>query len=251
MKVSSLLLRKANCDQTALPTLLISSSHWLEFVQNFAWQCSCSAIGYLYRKLPQVSGAPERLGTESITLMLSKGGDSVAFQTGIWTTNLSIQSWTWPSHHTPQTQWNPLFKTILKIKKILPFFKGHPKQWCKLAWKWTKCAHIFTCRICLVVLPLLYKRSTFFFPIWALPGVDMLLCSLPMKSWKKVGSWRTCYSVVHAGLAHDVFDTDCWPQNGSTHGHVSVTFKLRFLTKKSETELTASVPKKDPKHTRD
>ena len=30
---------------------------------------------------------------------------------------------------------------------------------------------------------------------------------------------------THFGLVHDVTDTDCWPQYGSTHGYVFAIFK--------------------------
>ena len=34
---------------------------------------------------------------------------------------------------------------------------------------------------------------------------------------------------MHTGLVYDITDTDCWAQNGSTHTHVLVTFKLQFV----------------------
>ena len=36
---------------------------------------------------------------------------------------------------------------------------------------------------------------------------------------------------THAGLVYDVAGTDCWAQNGSSHGCVFATFMLRrFIT---------------------
>ena len=40
-------------------------------------------------------------------------------------------------------------------------------------------------------------------------------------------------SSAHAGLVYDVTDTDCWVQNGRTHGHVFITFKHLFLTNRN------------------
>ena len=37
----------------------------------------------------------------------------------------------------------------------------------------------------------------------------------------------------YSGLVHDVTDTDCWAQNGSTHKHIFATFKCRVLTNRA------------------
>ena len=35
---------------------------------------------------------------------------------------------------------------------------------------------------------------------------------------EKTGLWGMLYFDAHAGFVYDVTDTDCWVQNGSTHG---------------------------------
>ena len=43
-----------------------------------------------------------------------------------------------------------------------------------------------------------------------------------------VGLFDT-FAATPAGLAHDVTDTECWAQNGSTHSRVSMNFKCLFI----------------------
>ena len=65
-----------------------------------------------------------------------------------------------------------------------------------------------------------YKESTFGDQIrtW---GTAMLVCSLPMKSRKRQA--RDVFDIFshtwYTSLVQDITDSDCWPQNGSTHGH--------------------------------
>ena len=46
----------------------------------------------------------------------------------------------------------------------------------------------------------------------------------------------TCFGtfVTHAGPVCDVTDTDCWAQNGSTHGRVFMSFKRQFFNKQNQ-----------------
>ena len=82
----------------------------------------------------------------------------------------------------------------------------------------------------------LYKRSTFLLWIWTLPGTTMLVYSPYQQEQKKLGFWGTWYfCYTQSILVYDVTDTDCWAQNGSTHGHHFKTFKC------SETELKTAV----------
>ena len=57
---------------------------------------------------------------------------------------------------------------------------------------------------------------------------------------KKVGLWQVWY-FSHTGLTHEVTDTDFWAKNGSTHGHVLVTFKLQFLTNTTRNQSQTAV----------
>ena len=108
----------------------------------------------------------------------------------------------------------------------MEFLKGYVKQRCTQAWK---CANIlFACFVygckfdqysC--------NRSSFLFQVWAPHSKAMLVCSLAMKSRKRLAD-EVMYT--HAGFVQDVTDTDHQTQNGSTHSHVSVTFQHKFLT---------------------
>ena len=108
----------------------------------------------------------------------------------------------------------------------MEFLKGYVKQRCTQAWK---CANIlFACFVygckfdqysC--------NRSSFLFQVWAPHSKAMLVCSLAMKSRKRLAD-EVMYT--HAGFVQDVTDTDHQTQNGSTHSHVSVTFQHEFLT---------------------
>jgi len=46
---------------------------------------------------------------------------------------------------------------------------------------------------------------------------------------------------AHSGLVHEGADTNCWTQNGDTHGHISATFKRRLLTYRTE-QLSEKLP---------
>ena len=46
---------------------------------------------------------------------------------------------------------------------------------------------------------------------------------------------------AHSGLVHEGADTNCWTQNGDTHGHISETFKRRLLTNRTE-QLSEKLP---------
>ena len=56
----------------------------------------------------------------------------------------------------------------------------------------------------------------------------MLAQSLPTKSRKRLAHDLFATFATHAGLVHDITDTDCWAQNGSTHGHVFITLNFIF-----------------------
>ena len=59
----------------------------------------------------------------------------------------------------------------------------------------------------------------------------MLVRFLQMKSRKRMSHDVFDTFTPHSGLVHDVTNTDCWAQNGSTHGRVLATFKRRFFNK--------------------
>ena len=52
---------------------------------------------------------------------------------------------------------------------------------------------------------------------------------LTNEEWKRLAHDVFHILAMHAGLVYDITDTDCWAQNGSTHAHVLVTFKLQFV----------------------
>jgi len=56
----------------------------------------------------------------------------------------------------------------------------------------------------------------------------MLVQSLPMKSRERWFCDVFDTLAMHAGHVHDIIDTNCWAQNGSTHGHVFTAFEHRF-----------------------
>ena len=47
---------------------------------------------------------------------------------------------------------------------------------------------------------------------------------------------------THSTLVHEVIHTDCWPQNGSTHGRVFANFKRRVLTDKTRNCVKKTTP---------
>ena len=47
---------------------------------------------------------------------------------------------------------------------------------------------------------------------------------------------------AHSGLVHEGAATNCWAQNGDTHGHISETFKRRLLTNGTE-QLSEKLPR--------
>ena len=63
-----------------------------------------------------------------------------------------------------------------------------------------------------------------------LPRILALVCSFPVAMKRRetlAHHIPICNTfATHSGFVHDVTDTDCWAQNGSTHGHVSATFKF-------------------------
>ena len=76
----------------------------------------------------------------------------------------------------------------------------------------------------------------------------LLVHSLPMKSRKKGKKKRKkkkrlsrdvyiLLPLSQSSLVHDVTKTDCWAQNGSSHGHIFATFKRRFLTNRNRNRL--------------
>ena len=81
--------------------------------------------------------------------------------------------------------------------------------------------------------------------------VDSLLTD---EEQKRVSSWRIgCFSphmpalfmkvlTAHSGLVHEGAATNCWAQNGDTHGHISETFKRRLLTNGTE-QLSEKLPR--------
>lgn len=77
-------------------------------------------------------------------------------------------------------------------------------------------------------------------------GVAMLVCSLPSMSWKRLAHSILYTSAKHADLVHDVIDTDCQTQNGSTRSCIFMTFRYQFLTNHKLTEkwlsLISSLP---------
>ena len=85
------------------------------------------------------------------------------------------------------------------------------------------------------ILSLFYQYSwitevLFSFEFDVLRAQAMLVHSLPMKSRERLVHDVMPYnSAIHAGLVHDVTDTDCMTQNGSAHGPVFATFKLFFF----------------------
>ena len=56
----------------------------------------------------------------------------------------------------------------------------------------------------------------------------MLVRSLTMKNRKRLAHNVPDTFGTHTGFVYDVTVTDCWAQNGSTHGRVFATFRLRF-----------------------
>ena len=88
-----------------------------------------------------------------------------------------------------------------------------------------------------LVYQYLCNRSPFFLPIRASQGAAILVCSLPMRSGKRLAYDVFDTSINHADLVHDVTDTDCRSQNGTTHGCVFVTFKRQFLTNQTINQL--------------
>ena len=79
-----------------------------------------------------------------------------------------------------------------------------------------------------------HKRSTFVRWIWPLQGAATLVCSLPMKSRKRLAHNVFDAFATQASLVHDITDKDCWAQNSSICGHVFATFKHKFFTQKEE-----------------
>ena len=58
--------------------------------------------------------------------------------------------------------------------------------------------------------------------------------SLPMKSRERWFCDVFDTLATHAGHVHDIIDTNCWAQNGSTHGHVFTAFEHRFWSSCNE-----------------
>ena len=52
----------------------------------------------------------------------------------------------------------------------------------------------------------------------------------PMKSTKELTHAVMDILTTHAGLVHDITDTDCQTQNGSGHGRAFASLERRFLT---------------------
>ena len=79
------------------------------------------------------------------------------------------------------------------------------------------------------------KEALFFLPqIWVRQGTAIFVRSLPTKSRKRLARDVFDTFTTHAGLVHDVTNTDCRAQNGSTHGRVFATFiQRRFLTNRT------------------
>ena len=61
----------------------------------------------------------------------------------------------------------------------------------------------------------------------------MSVRSLQMKSRKRLARDVLHSFASHSGLVHDVTNTYCWAQNGSTHGRVFATYKRGFLTNRT------------------
>ena len=57
----------------------------------------------------------------------------------------------------------------------------------------------------------------------------MIVCSLLLKSRKKLAHNVFDTSAADVGLVHDITDTDCGAQNGCTRSHISTTFKHQLL----------------------
>ena len=61
----------------------------------------------------------------------------------------------------------------------------------------------------------------------------MLIRSLHMRSRKKLTCDVIDTIATYVDPVHDVTGTDCWAQNGSTHGHVFAALKRSFLTNRT------------------
>ena len=51
----------------------------------------------------------------------------------------------------------------------------------------------------------------------------MLVCYLPVKSRRLANDVFKTFA-THSALVHDISDTDCWAQSGTTHGHAFAIF---------------------------
>ena len=85
----------------------------------------------------------------------------------------------------------------------------------------------------MVVLSIFVQPNHFSASKFSSQGGAALVRSLSMNSGgKKMAYDVMLNSATDAGLVHDVTNIDYQTQNGSTHGHVFVTAKEQFLTKK-------------------
>ena len=108
-------------------------------------------------------------------------------------------------------------------------FKGDLMPRHKLAGKCTKCATPLHLQVLLPCQSIFNTSSTFLLQFeWLEASHEVLLYT----NWEQK---RLVHGIFHtfatnARLAHDVTDTDCWAQKGSTPIHVFPTFKHCFLT---------------------
>ena len=65
--------------------------------------------------------------------------------------------------------------------------------------------------------------------------------SLPMKSRERWFCDVFDTLATHAGLVHDIIDSNCWAQNGSTHGHVFTAFKHKFWSSHKEDKKSSGL----------
>ena len=80
-----------------------------------------------------------------------------------------------------------------------------------------KCFRLYVSVSCFISL----SKSTVLLQSSVLPDTVMLVCSLSVKIRKRLSRDVADTFAVHSNLVHGVTDSDCWPHNGSTYGHVS------------------------------
>ena len=73
------------------------------------------------------------------------------------------------------------------------------------------------------------KEVPFYFKSELLRAHTFSFPFLSLKGRKRLAHGVSDTSATHAGLVHEVTDTHCWAQNGSTHGHVFIIFRRRLL----------------------